>query len=193
MVIWAHRIQRVIDSKNNPAIFKNKHFMENLLLAINSGKVQVYRDEDMFVPLDTQIAPESIRLHSLKLIEDHFYDTIRKVMDCRVVGFCPRISDSNGKTQELFQAYYPDLRQLFATEKPAGKRLPENIKTLDDLFFFRYYSGSIIKEENMYSRPVESYAKGKAAESEALRIAIYLIENEHYIWTDSEHFTRLTE
>ncbi|MBL4862477.1 MAG: hypothetical protein JKY09_05605 [Crocinitomicaceae bacterium] len=63
-------------------------------------------------------------------------------------------------------------------------RLPcDKVKSLDDLFFFRCFSGQIYKAGNVYDRKISDYMTGdKELDKESLRIDIDLIEDEHDLW-----------
>ena len=57
--------------------------------------------------------------------------------------------------------------------------VPSKIKTLDDLFFYRYFSSNILKESNVYK---SSNRLTEGSPQKAERIEFSIIEKEHDIW-----------
>jgi len=113
----------------------------------------------------------------IKKIEDYVFDSERMLTECRIIGICP-VVEIDGVPNDLFWIYFPQAREYFAKETLNSSELPTHIKSLDDLFFFRNYSGKIYKERKLYDEEVLST-------NDAQKIEIDLIENEHELWLNS--------
>ena len=55
-------------------------------------------------------------------------------------------------------------------------------RTYEDLFQKRFFSSFIIKESNVYDRPISAYARGLDALAESERIKEELFLLEHDLW-----------
>jgi len=186
MVVWSKRLWRVLSSKDNPILFeKNKLFNILVKNILNKNITAFSTKDDQYT---TEISPSeidtnSINIISYKLKEDSFFDNERLVFETRIIGICPvAINLKTKDTLDLFWIYYPEAQRCFAQEKIQLNCLPQKIKTLDDLFFYRFFFGQIYKESNIYDRKIADYKNGNAIKEEAERIEIGLIESEHDIW-----------
>ena len=112
-------------------------------------------------------------------MEDFVYDKIRKVSEKRILGIAPVVKGNDGKTTTLPWIYLPDIRTDLAAINLDDSSLPDNIKTLDDLFFFRYFSSRIYKEENPYLETHEEDVLADGMEKESERVEMELINQEH--------------
>lgn len=124
----------------------------------------------------------------LRIKEDWFFDKQRSVMDVRILGICPIIDDidmttgvSRGK-KPLFWIYFPEARPLFAQVEVFNRFNNAERRTLDDFFFKRMFGSYIYKEENVYDRFINEYAKGLDALLEAERIKGEIFILEHDLW-----------
>lgn len=186
MVVWSKRLWRTILPNENPILFeKNKLFamLNKNIFNKNITPFQVTDDEFRTELLVTGIDTSSIKVIGYKIKEDSFFDNERLVFESRIIGICPVVVNKiKGDTLDFYWVYFPEVRKYLAQEKIQQTGLPSKIKTLDDLFFYRYFYGQIYKESNVYDRQISAYKTGKAVESEAERIEISLIENEHDLW-----------
>jgi hypothetical protein len=69
-----------------------------------------------------------------------------------------------------------------AQTKVVANASPTNVKSLDDLFFFRDFASEIIKESNVYDRFINDYFSVPDIADEAQRIEVSIIEAEHDTW-----------
>ena len=71
----------------------------------------------------------------------------------------------------LFWLYYPEWREILATYDAFNPINDAQRRSYEDLFEKRFFSSYIIKESNVYDRPISAYAKGldALAESSASR------------------------
>lgn len=184
-VHWHKRIWRHILPENNPILFKenrlfklfNKHILDSAITAYSPVDDE-FRKE--FVP---KIDTSNLKVIAFKIKEDFFFDMNRVVSESRIIGVCPvAININTNDTVDLYWVYHPEIRKFLAQEKIQNDSLPVKIKTLDDLFFYRYFYGMISKESNVYDRTIKEYLTGEELIQEAERIEFSMIEKEHDIW-----------
>jgi gliding motility associated protien GldN len=131
------------------------------------------------------ITSEEIVAYVIK--EDWIFDRQRSQLVVRIIGLAPvveRRSESGeviGK-KELFWLYFPECRYVFVNADVFNAHNDEQRMTFDDLFYKRMFHGYIIKEENVYNRSIESYAKGLDALMESERIKEEIFLTEHDLW-----------
>jgi gliding motility associated protien GldN len=160
-----------VDSLLNPVVVR---YRENL----DTGDKEEIRVKE-------PITSEKIVAYKLK--EDWIFDKQRSERYVRIIGIAPvveRKSESGeviGK-KELFWLYFPECRYIFANADVFNLHNDAQRTTFDDLFFKRMFHGYIVKEENVYNRQIDSYAKGLDAlmESERIKEDIFLLE--HDLW-----------
>ncbi len=183
MVVWSKRLWRVIEPKDNPILFENNYFFNVLSKNIANKKLTKYKaNDDVFSQEDSNMVRDtSIKIIGYKIKEDFFFDNDRLVSETRIIGICP-VEARKNDTLDLYWVYFPELRKCTALEKIQQNNIPKNIKTLDDLFFFRYFYGRIYKATNVYDRLISDYKQGEDILKESERIDIGLIEQEHDIW-----------
>jgi len=124
----------------------------------------------------------------MRIKEDWFFDKQRSVMDVRILGICPIVDDVDPSTglvrgkRPLFWIYFPEARPLFATVEVFNRQNNAERRTLDDIFFKRMFASYIYKEENVYDRWINEYARGLDALLESDRIKNELFILEHDLW-----------
>lgn len=184
MVLWAKRIWRYAEPENNDILFKYDYFLQFMTKLALSEAITVYStaDDEFRTPLSTDEINISGVLKGFIIKEDAFFDRDRQVNETRILGICPLLVNDTGDTTKLFWAYFPELRKYMAKEMVSDASLPEYIKTLDDLFFYRHFTAQIIKESNVYDRYIKDYAFDEVKEAE--RIEISTIEAEHDFWME---------
>lgn len=182
MVLWAKRIWRYVEHENNTLLFESNYFFSflNNLATIDSITVYNPENDEFQTSFQASEVDTSGTILGFKIKEDAFIDRKRQVLETRILGICPVVINTSGDTIDLYWVYFPELRKFMAKEKISNNNLPSNIKTLDDLFFYRYFSGRIIKESNIYDRYISEYAENEIKEAE--RIEVSIIEAEHDFW-----------
>lgn len=184
-VSYHRRIWRFISPKENPILFEkdllfrllNKHILDSTIKAY-STKDDEFRE--VFMP---KIDTTTVKVIGFKIKEDFFFDMNRVVSDTRVIGICPVvINQITNDTIDAYWVYHPQAREHLAQINIESNIIPEKIKSLDDLFFYRYFYGRIIKQSTVYDRYLKDYLTGEKLLKEAERIELYLIEQEHNIW-----------
>lgn len=180
-VSYHRRIWRFISPKENPILFEkdllfrllNKHILDSTIKAY-STKDDEFRE--VFMP---KIDTTTVKVIGFKIKEDFFFDMNRVVSDTRVIGICPVvINQITNDTIDAYWVYHPQAREHLAQINIESNIIPEKIKTLDDLFFYRYFYGRIIKKSNVYDRQPTYILEPSNSE----KIDIELIEKEHDIW-----------
>ena len=180
-VHYHRRIWRYISPKENPILFdKNLLFSElNQLVLDSTIKVYSTKDDEFTKAFSPNIKTLSVEVIGFKIKEDFFFDINRVVSETRIMGICPVIINKETKdTLDAYWVYYPEARKYLAKVNIKSDSIPEKIKTLDDLFFYRYFYGKFIKKSNVYDRQPIYFLEPSNSE----RIDIELIEKEHDIW-----------
>ncbi|MFZ9847083.1 MAG: hypothetical protein ACO3EE_02890 [Flavobacteriales bacterium] len=176
-VVWAKRIWRTIDSKNNPALFKNDALFKVLQKIPLNDSVKIYKDDEFKEAISSKdIKLKNTKIVAYKIKEDCFTDNQRFVFETRTIGICPvGINEITKDTSDLYWIYWPYIRVHLAKEKTKEVTLSSRVNTLDDLFFFRNFSSTIYKESFVFD-------KAKTYNSSNDEKEIELIEFEHGMW-----------
>ena len=136
-------------------------------------------------PVKEPITSEKIVAYKLK--EDWIFDKQRSERYVRIIGIAPVVErkSESGEVigeKELFWLYFPECRYIFANADVFNLHNDAQRMTFDDLFYKRMFHGYIVKEENVYNRTIESYAKGLDALLESERIKEEIFVTEHDLW-----------
>ena len=184
-VIWSKRLWRIISIENNPILFNNNRLFNALnqnilnknLIAYNTTNDQ-FREEIDVLNIDTS----SLQVIGYRIKEDVFFCKERLIFETRIIGLCPIVFNKIQKdTVDLYWVYFPKARKILAKELIADANIQAKIKSLDDLFFYRYFDSEIYKSGTFNKSPfVPKTKKEKQKYSE--RINIGVIEHEHNIW-----------
>jgi gliding motility associated protien GldN len=120
---------------------------------------------------------------TLKLKEDWFFDKQKSVLEVRILGLGIVTFD---ETKELpidqFWVYFPACRPYLAKHEVFNTKNDAERRTYDDIFWKRLFNSTIAKEQNVYDRTIDMYARGIDAllESERVKNDIFLYE--HDMW-----------
>lgn len=134
-----------------------------------------------------EVPVETDDIVAYKLKEDWIFDKQRSERYVRIIGLAPIVlsvtetGEVKGK-KELFWLYFPECRYLFANHDVFNLHNDAQRMTFDDLFQKRLFTAYVVKEENVYNRPIESYARGIDALLESERIKNDLFVLEHDLW-----------
>ncbi|MDX2174545.1 MAG: gliding motility protein GldN [Bacteroidota bacterium] len=122
---------------------------------------------------------------SIDIKEDWFFDKQKSVMEVRIVGI--GINATLKDKEDLgpvnqFWIYFPACRPYFSKHEMHTTNNDGERRTFDDIFWKRKFSSSVLKENNVYDRPIESYAKGLDAQLESDKIKMDIFKWEHDLW-----------
>ncbi|HYV93139.1 MAG TPA: hypothetical protein VE978_15295 [Chitinophagales bacterium] len=183
MIWWHKRIWRFLPITNNELLFRNNLLFQILQKNILNGNVTAYGTEMFKKEFTPLIDTSDIQMIGYKIKEDRFFDTERFLDETRILGICPVAFNKLSKdTIDLYWVYFPQIRKYLAQEKIENTGRASKIKTLDDIFFFRDFSGQIYKESNVFDRKISDYKTGNDVEKEVESIEINIIETEHDNW-----------
>lgn len=185
-IVWSKRIWRTLETENNAVLFQDQLFFSLLSNLITNSKINTYSNKTGLlqdkIELDASDL-EKAQVVRYKIKESWFFDSEREVMESRIIGICP-VVEIDGESKDLCWLYFPELRPFLADVSVAKKATPEHIKTLDDVFFYRFFSSTIYKEVNVYDRELADYVEEDQLEQEAEKIELELIELEHSTWLE---------
>jgi gliding motility associated protien GldN len=140
----------------------------------------------------TTVAGE-FRVSEVKRImikEEWYFDKQTSTLNVRIVGICPireyfRTDDPSKQVQrtQLFWVYYPEIRNLLATNNVFNPYNDAKQMSFDDLFIKRYFTSYITRESNTFNnRAVSQYLAGKEAMYESQRIEKDIFDFEQNLW-----------
>ena len=183
---WIQRIWRAIPEENNINLFDDNRLFQIIHENLLKGTITGYSAEtDNFaVELKaSEIDFSNTEVLSFKIKEESFFDTKRMVMESRILGICPVVLDEETMTpKDLVWIYYPEFRSVLAQYPVMEKRVPEYVKSMDDIFFYRYFASQITKVSNVNDRAIEDYKTDAEIEEEATKFELLSIEREHDSW-----------
>jgi len=120
-----------------------------------------------------------------------FFDRRRSVLDVRIIGICPiRVyyepEDTNKEhlqRTKLFWVKYPEARPFLAQKEVYGGHNDSELRSFDEIFYKRFFSGFIVQESNVYNnRIIGDYALGAESLQEAQRVENSIFQFEHDLW-----------
>jgi gliding motility associated protien GldN len=120
---------------------------------------------------------------TLKLKEDWFFDKQKSVLEVRILGLGIITFD---ETKELpidqFWVYFPACRPYLAKHEVFNTKNDAERRTYDDIFWKRLFNSITYKEQNVYDRRIDEYARGIDALLESDRIKNDIFLYEHDMW-----------
>ena len=104
----------------------------------------------------------------------------------RIIAICPiRIVEKDGESvpERLFWVPYDDNLRKILINAPFFNRSNSAARlSYDDVFLRRVFDSYIIREDNIYDRSINEYAKGVKALKESERIKEEIIDFEQNLW-----------
>ena len=177
-VTYHKRYWQKLLPNNNSILFKENKLFDLLHKKAQSNEITPYStiDDEFTTKLDSITEFSEFNVVAFKIKEDFFYDNERNVSEKRIIGICPVIvTTQTNDTINCYWLYFPEVRKYLAQEKIQEKNLPTKIKTIDDLFFYQYFSGNIYQESSLNNNSFDNKSKSD-------RIKIDMIETEHNLW-----------
>jgi hypothetical protein len=186
-VVWKKRLIRFIDLNENPILTNDNRLISIITNNVMNGNINTYKIEgrNWNVNSTRDFDTTNKRLIGFNLLEETFFDDERLVTESRIIGICPVLIDSK-KIDSLneYWIYFPELRKYLAKEMIQESDVPRKIKTLDDLFFYRYFYGAIIQDSFDYVQVKASNFINNTYKIEAEHFEIELIEKENDTWLE---------
>ena len=151
-------------------------------------KIDFDTGERTQVTIQGDIRPNEIKQYMVK--EEWYFDKQTSTLNVRIIGLCPireymRENDSSGQPQrqKVFWVYYPEVRDLLATNLVTSPGNDARQMSFDDLFIKRYFNSYIVQESNVYNnRTISDYLSGKDAMLESKRIEDKIFNFEQDLW-----------
>jgi gliding motility associated protien GldN len=140
------------------------------------------------VEIEGEIRPGEIKQFMIK--EEWYFDKQTSTLNVRIIGICPirefvRENDESGQVmrQKVFWVYYPEARNLLASNLVLNPYNEARSMTFDELFIKRFFNSYIVKESNVFNnRDISAYLTGKNAMLESKRIESEIFNFEQDLW-----------
>jgi gliding motility associated protien GldN len=140
------------------------------------------------VVIQGEIRPGEIKQYMVK--EERYFDKQASALNVRIIGICPireyiRDNDPTAEVQrqKVFWVYYPEVRNLLATNRVLNPYNEAQSMSFDDLFIKRFFSSYIVQESNVFNnRDISSYLTGREALLESKRIESEMFNYEQDLW-----------
>jgi len=140
------------------------------------------------VVIQGEIRPNEVKQFMIK--EEWYFDKQSSTMNVRIIGICPireytRANDPTGEIQrqQVFWVYYPEARDLLATNVALNPYNGAQSMSYDDLFIKRMFNSYVVKESNLYNnRFITAYLSGREAMMESKRIENEIFNFEQDLW-----------
>lgn len=144
--------------------------------------------ERKMVTIQGEIRPGEIKQYMVK--EEWYFDKQSSSLNVRIIGICPIrefIRDTDDPTQvqrqKIFWVYYPEVRNLLATNLVLNPYNQAMSMSFDDLFIKRFFNSYVVKESNVFNnRDISAYLSGKDAMLESKRIEKEIFDFEQNLW-----------
>ena len=193
-ILFSTRNWRMVRNKQqNPALFENNYFFNWLTQNILEGKTKAYSAiNDKFHykmtadELKKIIDSLDVELVGFRIKETMYFTVNHQYAATEISGLAPIVHSKKSTTAEqefpLFWIHIPSSRKELAQCSLPTSGFPTGVKTYDDLFFNRCFSGTIVKESNIHSKAIEDYRNESAASVISQQIEMNMIEVEHNLW-----------
>ena len=125
------------------------------------------------------------KIMRLRIKEDWYFDKQRSQMMVRIIALCPVLMverDGQEQTSPLFWISYAEARNVFAQALVFNEFNSAMRLTYDELFWKRLFDSYIYKEQNVYDRRINAYARGIDALLESERIKTEMFRFEEDLW-----------
>ncbi len=123
------------------------------------------------------------RILKYRLKEDWFFDKQKSSLEVRIIGIAAyEYIEDKEAYKELFWVYFPSCRPYFAVNDVYNFKNDAERRSLDDIFWKRQFSSTIVKESNVHDRYIIEYEKGIDALVESEKIKLDVFKWEHDLW-----------
>jgi hypothetical protein len=179
MVVYSKRIYRELITNNESELFQKIDF-KDVVQDLVSNKVKWYKYGENG-QLKTEVSKEELEemktsfvnwdFSRIEIKEDFFFNIDNLKSDTRQIAISFYKTKENIKPE--YSIYFPHARKILA--QTTYSSFINEVKTLDDFFFFHLYRGNIVKSSNVFDRPI----KGN---TEDLKIEFEKYIAEHNLW-----------
>jgi len=180
-IVWSKKYYSFISSDNNPILFSNNTLNNVVLENIKNGNIQIYSDEELSIKLNINDIKINNNIEYYLAKEVYIYDKERALSEKRIIGLRPKFKN----TKESFWIYFPNIRKYLAQQRVVVNNNVKYIKSLDDLFFYNYYSSNYLPVTNIFYTDQTNETVRDIEKVSSNDIEITIIEIEHNIWADS--------
>ena len=181
-VVWSKRIWQKINSEND-FLYVENNFIQVLKDIFGSKKIRLYspNSDELKIILSAEekrklISSDNSEL-SLRIKEDWFFDLKSKTMQTRIIAL--------GIEKEgvlITWLYYPDLRNNLNVKISTSIKNQPYITNLEDIFHFRHFSSTVIKESNVYDKSLDEIHDNEANKlMNAKMIRLNIVDSEALI------------
>ncbi len=123
------------------------------------------------------------RVLKFRVKEDWFFDRQKSSLEVRIIGLAAyEYNAERDYYKELYWVYFPACRPWFAANDVYNFKNDAERRSLDDIFWKRQFSSTIVKESNVYDRDIDQYEKGIDALVESDKIKMGIFTWEHDLW-----------
>jgi gliding motility associated protien GldN len=123
------------------------------------------------------------RVLKFRVKEDWYFDRQKSSLEVRIVGLAAiEYNEERDYYRELYWVYFPSCRPYFARNDVYNFKNDAERRSLDDIFWKRQFTGTIVKESNVQDRYIDQYQKGIDALVEADKIKMNIFTWEHDLW-----------
>ena len=154
-----------------------------------TGTTRVERTDDYgnVISVDyVESEMNSAEVKRCQIKEEWYFDKQRSELLVKIIAICPiRMVEKDGTQvpQRLFWIPYDEnLRKVLIDAPFFNRSNSANRLSYDDVFLRRVFDSYIIREDNVFDRSINEYAKGVAALYESERIKQSIVDFEQSIW-----------
>jgi hypothetical protein len=188
-VIW----RMVIDKQQNPALFENNFFFNSLIKNVLDEKIRIYsatndKFKNRLSPKQMKKTMDSldVELVGFRTKEMVYYSSAHQMSQTVILGLAPIVRPKKSPNRDaempLFWLYMPRARKELAQNPLPNSGFPADIKNYDDVFFNRYFSGTIIRESNSSNHALNEPSNDIEAQNAAQKLEMDIIDLEHNLW-----------
>ena len=139
--------------------------------------------------ITAEIRGEEVKQFMVK--EEWYFDKQTSTMNTRIIGICPiqeyyrdeDVNRQNVQRRQVFWVYYPEARDLLASNAVMNPNNIAQSMSYDDLFIKRKFNSYVVKQSNVYNnREISQYLTGREAIPESERIEQDIFNYEQDLW-----------
>ena len=182
MIVLSSSHYRLILPEDNPILFKNNNLLNLIDKHVSNGNLPIYDGEYLIIPANLKNISKH-KLIGFKLKEQYIYDSERNIGEMLIVSLCPIMIDFETKdTLDKYWLYFKELNPFLAQFDISEHKLPYQVKTMSDLFFYRYFYGMIVDKRDYYDKTIANMWTNPNLKKESDVFENEYIEIEHDLW-----------